>query len=114
MIFVLACLLTVNTHLALCINSVINVKMLVDVKALVGAFSVIVKTSWTFVSSSTKVRCESFHWFKLIETIQMFRNFPKLLKTLILSVALPVAEFAYKIRIIKNSHKKYKRTSNFN
>ena len=44
----------------------------------------------------------------------MFRNFPKLLKTLILSVALPVAEFAYKIRIIKNSHKKYKRTSNFN
>ena len=40
----------------------------------------------------------------------MFRNFPKLLKTLILSVALPVAEFAYKIRIIKNSHKKYKRT----
>ena len=53
MIFVLACLLTVNTHLALCINSVINVNMLVDVKTLVGAFSVIVKTSWTFVARST-------------------------------------------------------------
>ena len=39
----------VNVHLAQCLNSVLNVKALEDIfyqeKALVGAFSVIVKTS---------------------------------------------------------------------
>ena len=42
----------VNAHLAYCINSVLNVKALVSTfnqeKALVGAFSVIVKSSGAF------------------------------------------------------------------
>ena len=42
----------VNAHLAQCLNSVLNVKVLVGAfnqeKALVGAFSVIVKSSRTF------------------------------------------------------------------
>ena len=46
----------VNARLALCLNSVLNVKALVDTfnqeKALVGAFSLIVKSLRTFVSSS--------------------------------------------------------------
>ena len=45
-------ILGVNTLLAWCLNSVINVKMLVGTfnqeKALEGAFSVIVKSSQTF------------------------------------------------------------------
>ena len=46
----------VNTRLALCLNSVLNVKALVgsfiQEKALVGAFSVIVKTDGSFYSTS--------------------------------------------------------------
>ena len=48
----------VNVDLAECLDSVLNVKALVDTfnqdKALVGAFSVIVKTLRTFFSSSTE------------------------------------------------------------
>ena len=47
-------LLLVNTHLAWCLNSVLNVKALVGIfiqeKALVGAFSVIVKTNGSFAA----------------------------------------------------------------
>ena len=49
-------LLWVNAHLVYCLNSVLDVKVLVvtfnQEKDLVGAFSVIVKSSRTFIESS--------------------------------------------------------------
>ena len=52
-------LLWANVHLAQCLNSVLNVKALGAFnreKALGGAFSVIVKSSGTFLSSSNNKR----------------------------------------------------------
>ena len=54
----------VNARLAWCLNSFLNVKG----ETLVGAFSVIVKSSWTFVSSSNQGR-DSAH-----ESRQLFKS----------------------------------------
>ena len=65
-------ILWVNARLAWCINRFLNVKVLVGTfhqeKTLIGAFFVIVKSSWTFVSSSNQGR-DSAH-----ESRQLFKS----------------------------------------